>query len=476
MSRTIAELKDRQRELDDAIRALPDGSPRQAELLAEHGEVVAERHALQQRHHELRVAAMNPRAREDGAQFRSTKRPNQQRSATTMSTVPVLGATPQEARDQALGVIENHYPSHLSSHAATRLDNIVRADTHGNVNARYITAVGNPAYLTAFTKMLADPTTGHLRFSEEEVEAVRLVSQVQEERAMSIGTGSAGGFGVPFTLDPSIILTGSGALNPVRDLARVLTITSRDWKGVSSDGVTAGYVAEAVEATDASPTLVQPAISTSQWRAFVPFSIELSQDYAGLVDELTQLIADARSVMDATQFLTGNATNSPGGILNIGGTGGLTTTQRVQTTTVATYAVGDPWLLKAGLAPRFLANTTFAAAPGTWDTTYRFVAQGSTTEPRQFSDGDRGGDFLGRPKVEWSTMATGSTTGTKLIIAGDFKTGYTIVDRLGITAELIPHLFGVTNRFPLGQRGLYVYGRTGAGVVAVNALRYLEVK
>ena len=235
-------------------------------------------------------------------------------------------------------------------------------------------------------------------------------------------------------------------------------------------------MAEAVEATDASPVLVQPAISTSQWRAFVPFSIELSQDYAGPVDELTQLIADARSVMDATQFLTGNATNSPGGILNIGGTGGLTTTQRVQTATVATYAVGDPWLLKAGLAPRFLANTTFAAAPGTWDTTYRFVAQGSTTEPRQFADGDRGGDFLGRPKVEWSTMATGSTTGTKLMIAGDFRTAYTIVDRLGITAELIPHLFGATSRFPMGQRGLYINGRTGAGVVAANALRYLEVK
>jgi hypothetical protein len=34
------------------------------------------------------------------------------------------------------------------------------------------------------------------------------------------------------------------------------------------------------------------------------------------------------------------------------------------------------------------------------------VAQGSTTEPRQFSDGDRGGDFVGRPKIEWSTTVT----------------------------------------------------------------------
>ena len=142
-----------------------------------------------------------------------------------MSTVEVLRADPQEARDQALGVIERYHPSHLTNEAATRLDYIVRADARGTINARYLTAVGNPAYLTAFTKMLADPTTGHLRFSEEEVEAVRLVTMGQEERAMSIGTGSAGGFGVPFVLDPSIILTGTGALNAVRDIARVITIT-----------------------------------------------------------------------------------------------------------------------------------------------------------------------------------------------------------------------------------------------------------
>ena len=106
---------------------------------------------------------------------------------------------------------------------------------------------------------------------------------------------------------------------------------------------------------------------------------------------------------------------------------------------------------------------------------YRFVAQGSTTEPRQFADGDRGGDFLGRPRIEWSTMATGATTGTKLMIVGDWSQ-YGIVDRLGTTVELIPRVFGATNRYPMGQRGLYVYGRTGAGVLAPNAFRYLESK
>jgi HK97 family phage major capsid protein len=60
--------------------------------------------------------------------------------------------------------------------------------------------------------------------------------------------------------------------------------------------------------------------------------------------------------------------------------------------------------------------------------------------------------------------------------AGDFSTGYTIVDRLGTIAELIPDLFAATNRYPTGQRGTYMSGRTGAGVVAPNAFRYLKVK
>lgn len=62
------------------------------------------------------------------------------------------------------------------------------------------------------------------------------------------------------------------------------------------------------------------------------------------------------------------------------------------------------------------------------------------------------------------------------MIGGDFRTGYKIVDRIGMTAELIPHMLGTAGNLPNGTRGLYVFWRTGAGVIAPNALRYLEVK
>jgi HK97 family phage major capsid protein len=265
-------------------------------------------------------------------------------------------------------------------------------------------------------------------------------------------------------------------LNPVRQIARQVTITgAREWRGVSSDGVSAAYVAEATVATDASPTLVQPAIITYQWRVFVPFSIELGQDWAGIDEELLRMSSDARDVNDATQFLSGNGTNAPVGLLAIGTTGSLTTTQRVQSATTATYALADPWALSAAIPARFRASTTYAAAPAIWDQTYRFVG-GNSTEPYQFSGGARDGNFLGQPKVEWSTMATTTTTGSKVMVAGDF-TGFTIVDRLGTTMELIPHLFTASQGLlPSGQRGVYIFGRSGSGVTMPNAFRYLEVK
>ena len=54
---------------------------------------------------------------------------------------------------------------------------------------------------------------------------------------------------------------------------------------------------------------------------------------------------------------------------------------------------------------------------------------------------------------------------------------FLIADRIGLQIELISHLFGPANRFPTGQRGMYMYGRNTAAVIssADNApLRYLQ--
>ena len=180
-------------------------------------------------------------------------------------------------------------------------------------------------------------------------------------RGMTIGTDSAGGFAVPFSLDPSVMLTSNGALNPIRQVARVFTIATDKWKGVCSAGVTASYDAEAREVSDDTPTLAQPMIDCAMGRAFVPFCYELGQDWATLQPELLKLISDARDVLDATQFLTGTGTDSPAGVLT-----GLSTTQRVQTAGSAAIAIGDVYALKQALPARFMAKRDLgdASRPG----------------------------------------------------------------------------------------------------------------
>jgi HK97 family phage major capsid protein len=377
-------------------------------------------------------------------------------------------------RRAAMQMIERYSRSNVLDAAdADRLDAILRGADPDALTARYLAAVGNEHYGTAFGRMLADPQFAHLRFSQAEVEAVREADWAMRASDRAAMTTGSAGFPLPLTLDPSIIKTGAGALNPLRSLATVTTVGTHDWQGVSSDGVTAAYVQEGVEATDVTPVLAAPKVSTQQGRAFVQFTIEAGQDWAGggVQQELIGLVRDARDVCDATAWLTGTGSNAPFGLFGGDATYSLGTSQRVQTAGSGAFAVGDPWLLKAGIPARFLPASTFMANPATFDKIFRFTG-GNSAEPPIMATRD--GSVMGQPKAELSTMATGVTTGTKLIIGGDFKTGYRVIDRLGLQAELIPHMLGST-RLPNGTRGLYCYWRSGAAVVAKGALRYMEV-
>jgi HK97 family phage major capsid protein len=368
----------------------------------------------------------------------------------------------------------------FSNESAQRVEKMLRTTDRDGADARYLAAVGDPDYLTAFFKALPDPARGHLSFTPPEAEAMRRVRQSEQERAMVDSTGAQGGFGLPISIDPSIVLTNAGALNPLRELSRVEQISTYTWRGVSSDGVIAGFGAEASEAVDNSPSLVQPSITTARGFAFIPYSIEFGMDYTGAQEELIGLLSDAKLVVEATKFLLGTGVNEPAGILNIGGTGGLTTTQRVQTATTATFAYADLWTLKQSIPVRFLADSAVVMNPITLDTTYQLSPSGSTTLALLMPQG-RNGPLTGMPTAQLSTLATGATTGTKIAVSGNFKKGFLITDRLGAQVEYIPMLFGPANRYPTGQRGLYLFWRTGSttigsGSAAGSPLRYLEVK
>jgi HK97 family phage major capsid protein len=379
-------------------------------------------------------------------------------------------------RDAGLRAIESHQHA-LNAEASDRLDKLLRSDDPAGLGGRYLAAVGAPAYKRAFAKILKNPSDAHLRMTTEEQLAVQEVVAAEEARAMGSATGSAGGFGIPIEIDPTINLLGAGALNPIRQYATVRAMSSLTLRLVSADQVAASYTAEAAEVADSSPTLTQPTLTAAKGHAFIPYSIEVAGDYPRLADELATLLADARANLDNTMFLTGSGTNQPTGVL----TGLSSTSWRQQTATVAVTAIADAYALKNAIPARHLPRTVFAAHPSVFDVFFRFVGGGSTEPPVLGpSLGARDGKFLGYEKFEWSAMATTTTTtGTKIMLAGDFKAGFVIGDRIGASLEPIPMLFGATNRFPTGQRGLYFWWRTGSQVVSTSTnapLRWLEVK
>jgi HK97 family phage major capsid protein len=374
-------------------------------------------------------------------------------------------ATPHNrARDEALRTIER---AELTSEAGDRLTNLVERDSLG-VDSRYLSAVGDELYSQAFGTILQHGSNAHLRMSREQTEAVQRVAAAMSERALSTGVGAEGGFAVPFALDPTIILTSDGSVNPLRQLARVRTISSNEWKGVDSTGITAAYANEGAEAGDDSPALGQPAQRPQRAHAFCPFSIEVGQDWSAMEAELGELFRDAKDQLEAEQFVNGDGiAPNPEGLV-----AGLPAGSIVDTAAASAYAVGDVYALQDALPSRFQPRATFLASNAIINNTYRLVGTGDPDEPRLVND-DRT-RILGKPLSEVSTMDATVVAPNDILVYGDINSAFQITDRVGMSVELVSHLFGAAGR-PTGQRGLYAFWRNTAGILVANAVRALRV-
>jgi HK97 family phage major capsid protein len=335
--------------------------------------------------------------------------------------------------------------------------------------ARRILVTGSTQYRSAMNKWLA----GQPRTSEE-------------ERAMTglLATTTTGGYAVVYELDPTFIRTSNLSVNPFRAIARQVTLAgTSEWRGVTSAGIVAAYAAEALEASDNSPTLGQPAAIVQRAQAFVPFSIEAGQDINGLQGELATGIQDAKDDLEANEFTTGAGTTvHPQGIL-------VGATSTTSTATTGAFVIADMYSLEQALKPRsrpravFVANRFFynkvrafdtAGGAGMW---YGGVASyaGPLSQgmPNNVpTDGALNQTLLGYRAYEDSQMVASLTTTSKIAVFGDFSQ-FVIVDRIGMNIEIAPMLFGASNRFPTGQRGLYAYWRNTSKVLDASAFQIL---
>ena len=372
----------------------------------------------------------------------------------------------QDIKARALPAVESirHTDDDVREAATRTLERAV--DRDGTI-ARRILVTGSDAYRSAFQKVISYNQHG---LNEAERDAM--------SRASSL-TGNAGGFAVPFTLDSTIILTNNGSANAVRQLARTVTIATDEWNGVSSAGVTAAYGAEVSESTDDAPTLAQPNIVTRKADAFVPFSIEIGMDWPGMEEDIRMMIADAKDNLEATVFWSGaSGSNQPIGIETAlaGGSSVLATT------TAEVLAVGDISRLFAAVPPRYRRSASMGAV-AEWSTLSeirRLLAAAGDRSSFNEATASTPTSLYGWPILEhsaadpFSAVNIAATATNHLVVAGDWSQ-YVIVERAGMSVELIPHLFATANNRPSGQRGFFAYWRNGADSVNDAAFRVLTL-
>ena len=339
--------------------------------------------------------------------------------------------------------------------------------------AGYFLAVGSPTYRRAFAKFAMSAPVQAMH-SPDEAHAIQ-TAKGWEQRAFTLAST---GLPVPFQLDPTVIPISSSSVNPYRAIGRVVQTTVKNWRGATSAGITAAYAAEGTEATDNTPTLAQPTIDAHRAQAFVPFSIEVDQDWGAIETEMLAEVADAKDDLESNKFTLGSGTNEPFGLI-------VGATTLVITTTTGTFVVADLFKLEEALPPRFRPRASWtsnrfilnkvrqfdsAGGSANW-LPYPGVGQGLNNQVP--TPGNVGYGVLSYPTYENSAMDAALTTGSEIAVLGQFNPYFTIVDRIGMTADLIPHLVG-TGHFPTGQRGLYFLWRNGSKVINAAAFRTLQ--
>jgi HK97 family phage major capsid protein len=185
------------------------------------------------------------------------------------------------------------------------------------------------------------------------------------------------------------------------------------------------------------------------------------------------MIQDAKDDLEADKFTLGTGTFQPKGLI----TAATTTT----TLTGAGFTIAHLYQMEESVPPRFrpraqwIANRSIynkirvldsAAGSGAqWIPSVQSGVNSGVPTP-----GNTGYTLIGYSANEASAMSSSVVAGQKVAVLGDPRY-YVIVDRIGMDVELIPHLFGASNRFPTGQRGIYAFWRNHADVIDVNAFR-----
>lgn len=373
-------------------------------------------------------------------------------------------------RDNAMRAVEAARYSRSANKEDTQghIEHLLNdVDYENGALALRLLETGTPLYERAFSKAMTRLSTAHL--SNEEQRAL----------AMTTNAGADGGLAVPFQLDPTVILTSNLAVNPLRQLARVEQITGKQWNGITSAGISVARSAEAAAQLETSPTLASPSVIAQRVAGWVPFSLEVDQDWAAMRSEISRMLQDAKDREEANSFTLGDGTgvNANGIITTLSGnTVAAGAGSIAQTTAGYGLLLAALYAAEEALDQRWLSNANLMASRSFFNKIRQIDTAGGAALWERIGAGQPQ-QLLGYSTYKNSNMAAPTTNGAKVALLGDFSQ-FLIVDRIGMNVELVPHVFAnpsTTLVVPTGQRGFFAVWRNNSKILVDAAFKLITV-
>jgi len=369
-------------------------------------------------------------------------------------------------RDGALRILEDRDQSNiLATSQVDMLDKKVRSAKQTDI-ARRILVTENEHYRSAFYKLMTRASNVVLT-PEEQIAMLRY----EEYRAQSEGTTSAGGFAIPVFIDPSVILTDQETDNPFLTVARQVDVNTNAWKGVSAAGVAWSFDGEGTAVSDDSITIAQPSVTVFTARGFIPYTIEVGEDWPGFQEEMSRLLAEGYDELLINKFSTGNGTTEPRGILTALA---ANTNSQVTSTTDGAFGFEDIYKVWKSLPQKYRRKASWMMSVDINNRIRQFGAANVYHAATVALPAGAAEVLFNRPVMEnpYFPDFTGTTGAENRAVVGDFS-NYVVARRQGMNVELVPQLFDVTNNRPTGSRGWFAYARIGGNSVNDTAFRLL---
>lgn len=300
-----------------------------------------------------------------------------------------------------------------------------------------------------------------------------------QSKAVNIGTPADGGYAVPEQIDRAIEKLARD-ISPMRSVANIVTVGTSDYKKlVNTNGIASGWVGE---------TAARTATNTSSLAEVVPPMGELYANpqvtqqalddiFYDVEADLSAQLVEEFAVAEGSAFVSGNGTNKPKGFLayttaaTADSSRAFGTLEHIATGVSADFAASN----KADALFAVVAALKQAYRNGAgWmmnkavlfeimrfkDTTGQYLWQPS------LQDNGIGIRLLGFGVTEAEDMPAKAANSLSVAF-GNFRRGYTIVDRVGMRMLRDPY----SNK---PYVGFYTTKRVGGAVVNSEAIKLLK--